>query len=122
MDIEEFRNYCLSKFGATESFPFSKLPEVLVFKIMGKMFTATDVDTFASFSIKCNPETIDDLRSEYYAIEEPSYFSKKHWSKVIVDGSLSDEFLTSLIDISYNLVIANLPKKVRAELDKNNNS
>lgn len=117
MDIEEFRNYCLSKKGASESFPFSKLPEVLVFKVMGKIFTATDVDTYESFSIKCNPETIDDLREEYGAIKEPSYFSKKHWSKVIVDGSISEKILFSLIDTSYKLVVANLTKKLRQELE-----
>jgi len=119
MDIEEFRNYCLSKKGATESFPFSKLPEVLVFKVMGKMFTATDIDTFDNFSVKCDPETIDELRSEFSAIEEPSYFSKKHWSRVVVDGSLSDEMLGSLIDTSYQLVVAKLSRKVKAELENN---
>ena len=101
MDIELYRDYCLSKHGATESFPFSKLQETLVFKVMGKMFTATDVDTFDSFSIKCNPKTIDELREEYDAIEEPSYFSKKHWCRVVMDGSISDEFLFSLLDTSF---------------------
>lgn len=117
MDIETYRNYCLSKKGVTESFPFPKLPEVLVFKVMGKMFTATDVNTFSSFSIKCNPETIDDLRAEYYAIEEPSYFSKKHWSRVVIDGSISDKFLLSLLDTSYRLVVENLPKKLRQKIN-----
>ena len=51
MNIEEYRSYCLSKKGATESIPFSKLPDVLVFKVMGKMFTATDIITFDSFTI-----------------------------------------------------------------------
>ena len=118
MNIEEFRLYCLSKKGVTESIPFSKLPTVLVFKVKGKMFTATDIDTFESFSIKCDPETIYELRENYFAIQDPSYFSKKHWSKVILDGSISDEFLYNLLDISYNLVIANLSKKLRLELEK----
>ena len=118
MDIEEYRLYCLSKNGVTESIPFSKLPNVLVFKVKGKMFTATDIDTFSSFSIKCNPEIIYELREKYYAIQEPSYFSKKHWSKVIVDGSISDEILYKLLDTSYNLVVTNLSKKVRIELEK----
>jgi len=117
MNIEEYRIYCLSKKGVTESIPFSKLPDVLVFKVMGKMFTATNIDTFDSFSIKCKPENIDELRSQYSAMQEPSYFSKKHWSKVIMDGSIPDDLLYDWLDTSYKLVVANLPKKIKQELD-----
>ncbi|WP_298898306.1 MmcQ/YjbR family DNA-binding protein [uncultured Psychroserpens sp.] len=111
MNIEDYRTYCLSKRGVTESLPFPKLQNVLVFKVAGKMFTATDIDTFSSFSIKCIPETIDDLRAQYSALEEPSYFSKKHWSKVVVDGTIKDETLYSWLDISYDLVVSKLTKK-----------
>ena len=117
MNIEEYRNYCLAKKGVTESIPFSKLPNLLVFKVMGKMFTATDLTTFDGFSIKCVPETIDELRAQYPAKELPSYFSKKHWSNVIMDGSIPDKVLYEWLDISYNLVVAKLPKKVKAELE-----
>ena len=117
MNIEEYRLYCLSKKGVTESIPFPKLPDVLVFKVKGKMFTATDITTFDSFSIKCVPETIDELRAAYNALHEPSYFSKKHWSRVVVDGSISDEMLYTWLDISYNLVIVKLTKKQKLELE-----
>ena len=119
MDIEQYRNYCLSKKGVTESILFSKLPNVLVFKVMGKMFTATDINTFDSFSIKCNPSTIDELRATYYSLQEPSYFSKKHWSKVVNDGSIPDKTLFEWLDTSYNLVVANLSKRLKIELLKN---
>ncbi|TRX62656.1 MmcQ/YjbR family DNA-binding protein [Fulvivirga sp. M361] len=116
MNIEEYRSYCLSKKGVTESIPFSKLPDILVFKVKGKMFTATDLTTFDSFSIKCYPDTIEELRSEYPALQEPSYFSKKHWSRVVMDGTIPDSMLYDCLDTSYNLVVANLPKKVRLQL------
>ncbi len=116
MNIEEYRLYCLSKKGATESIPFSKLPDILVFKIKGKMFTATDINTFASFSIKCNSDTIEELRSQYPALQEPSYFSKKHWSRVVMDGTIADDLLFNWLDTSYDLVVANLPKAVRLAL------
>ncbi len=119
MNIEDYRTYCLSKKGVTESIPFSKLPDVLVFKVMGKMFTATDITTFESFSVKCNPDTIDLLRAEYPAMKEPAYFSKKHWSNVIIDGSIPDKLLYEWLDISYNLVVANLTKKQQLELKSN---
>jgi predicted DNA-binding protein (MmcQ/YjbR family) len=36
MDLEQFREYCLRKSGATEGTPFGE--DVLVFKVGGKMF------------------------------------------------------------------------------------
>ena len=116
MNIEEYRSYCLAKNGATESIPFRKLPNVLVFKVLDKMFTATDMSTFDSFSIKCVPETIEELRAQYPSLEEPAYFSKKHWSRAVMDGSIPDQLLYSWLDISYDLVVANLPKKTKEAL------
>ena len=116
MNIEEYREYCLAKPGVTESIPFSKLPDVLVMKVMGKMFTATSISTFNGFSIKCVPETIEELRAEYPAVQEPFYFSKKHWSNVVMDGSVEDSKLYEWLDISYKLVVANLSRKIREEL------
>ena len=116
MNIEEYRTYCLSKPAVTESTPFPKLPDVLVYKVLGKMFTATDIVTFSSFSIKCNPETIEELRAKYPAMQEPSYFNKQHWSRVAIDGTISDKLLCEWLDISYDLVVAKLPKKIKIEL------
>jgi predicted DNA-binding protein (MmcQ/YjbR family) len=116
MNIEEYRSYCLSKTGVTESIPFKKLPNVLVFKILNKMFTATDLSTFDSFSIKCIPDTIEELRAQHSALQEPSYFSKKHWSQAVMDGSIPDQLLYSWLDTSYELVLANLPKKQQKAL------
>ncbi|PYJ50104.1 MAG: hypothetical protein DME87_07330 [Verrucomicrobia bacterium] len=36
MDLEQFREYCLSKVAATENMPFGE--GVLVFKVAGKIF------------------------------------------------------------------------------------
>lgn len=122
MNILEYRKYCLSKPGVTESIPFPKLPTVLAFKVKGKMFTATDIETFKSFSIKCDPETIEELREQYPALKEPSYFSKKHWCHVVMDGSISDKKLQEWLDISYDLVVSKLPKNVQKDLiEKENN-
>lgn len=116
MNIEEYRNYCLGKPGVTESVPFPKLPTVLVFKVKGKMFSATDMETFASFSIKCRPEAIEELKAQYPALQDPSYFSKKHWAQARMDGSIPDNILYQWLDTSYALVVENLPKKLRIEL------
>lgn len=117
MNIETYRHYCLSKKGVAESLPFSKLQNVLVFKVKDKMFTATDIDSFDSFSIKCVPDTIEELRARYNALQEPSYFSKKHRCKVVKDGSVSDKMLLEWLDPSYNLVVLKLTKKQKKELE-----
>ena len=121
MNIETYRTYCLLKNGVTESIPFPKLPNILVFKVLGKMFTATDISSFSGFSIKCVSETIDELRANYSAVQEPPYFNKNHWSYVALDGSVSDDLLFEWLDISYNLVVANLTKKKQLSLKTQNN-
>jgi len=49
MNIEEFRDFCLSFQGATEGFPFDK--NILVFKVMGKMFALVDIEMFESVNL-----------------------------------------------------------------------
>lgn len=116
MNIEEYRDFCLGKNGVTESFPFSNISNVLVFKVAGKMFTATDVTTFASISVKCQPDRIDELRATYNAVKLPAYMSKRHWNRIVMDGSIPDKLLYEWIDNSYSLVVAKLSKRERMKL------
>ncbi len=117
MNIEEYRSYCLSKKGVTESFPFPRLPNILVFKVLEKMFTATDVDSFQSISVKANPEEIEELRARFSCLDTQAYMNKKHWNKVILDNSVEDSIVYKWIDTSYKLVVQNLTKKQQQELN-----
>ena len=114
MNIEQYRDYCLAKKGVTEGFPFDE--STLVFKVMGKMFALTGVESFEYINLKCDPEKAIELREEYPAIQPGYHMSKKHWNSVYLDGSLSDEFIFQLVDDSYNLIISSLTKKLQAEL------
>lgn len=114
MDIESFRDHCLAKKGVTEGFPFDQ--ETLVFKVMGKMFALTDVDTFPSISLKCDPEKAIELRERYPAVRPAWHFNKKYWINVIRDGSVPDPLLFEWIDHSYEQVVAGLPRKLQQEL------
>lgn len=116
MDAETFRNYCLAKKGVTEGFPFDK--ETLVFKVMGKMFALTDVDTFPSINLKCDPEKAHELRERFSAVQPGYHMNKAHWNTVIMDGSVPDKLIFEWVDHSYMLVAASLPKKLRHELEK----
>jgi predicted DNA-binding protein (MmcQ/YjbR family) len=114
MNIESYRNHCLSKKGVTEEFPFDQ--SALVFKVVGKMFTITNVDNFVSFNVKCNPELAVELRESHPAVLPGYHMNKKHWNTVMVDGTVSDAMLTSWIDDSYDLVVDKLTKKQKEDL------
>ncbi len=116
MNIEEFRNYCLSFPGVTEEFPFDE--NTLVFKVVGKLFALTDVDSFESINLKCDPIRAMELREMHEEIQPGYHMNKKHWNTVMSKGSLSDKFLKELILHSYELVVSKLPKKIREELDR----
>ncbi|WP_313112954.1 MmcQ/YjbR family DNA-binding protein [Aequorivita sediminis] len=120
MNIEEFRDYCLSKIGVTESFPFDD--KVLVFKVMGKIFALTGIDSIpTTVNLKCNPERALELREEYDSLIVPGYhMNKKHWNTVEIEGNLPRDLIIELIDQSYNLVVKGLTKKLQAELQNLN--
>lgn len=116
MNIEEFREYCLSKKGVEETFPFGE--DTLVFKVMGKMFALTGLETHpASANLKCDPERAIELREEFDGLIRPGYhMNKVHWNTVELERNIPHELLTELIDHSYNLVVKSLTKKLQAEL------
>jgi len=104
MDIEQLREYCLSKPGAEEALPFG--PDTLVYKVNGKLFLLTGFDVHPlQFNVKCNPDKAIELREEYPDAVLPGYhMNKKHWNTIIVDGTLSNKQLEGFIDDSYGLV------------------
>lgn len=116
MDIETFRNYCLQKKGVTEELPFG--PDTLVFKLMGKMFATAGLDEVPlRVNLKCNPAKAIILREEYPDSIFPGYhMNKKHWNTLVFSGNLQNSLIFGLIDHSYSLVRAGLPKKVQQQL------
>jgi predicted DNA-binding protein (MmcQ/YjbR family) len=99
MNIEEYREYCISKKGVTEELPFGL--ETLVFKVMGKIFALTSLESFESINLKCDPEEAALLREKYDAVLPGYHMNKKHWNTVLMDGSISEKFLKQWIDHSY---------------------
>lgn len=118
MNIEVFRDYCLAKKGVSESFPFDEV--TLVFKVMNKMFALVGLEYQpARANLKCNPERAIELREEYDGLIIPGYhMNKKHWNTVELERTIPEELLRELIDHSYDLVVASLPKKTQKELEK----
>jgi len=117
MNIEELRNYCITKKAVTESFPFDET--TLVFKVAGKMFALIDLEGELSVNLKCEPERAIKLREEYPAITSGYHMDKKHWNTIKIDDSLSDALIFELIDHSYDLIISKLTKKQKLEFGFN---
>lgn len=116
--IEEFYEYCITKKGATESFPFDD--DALVFKVGNKMFALTSLKGWetgeCSVNLKCDPDYALELRAEYEAVKPGYHMSKKHWNTVACNQDLSTQQIKDLIDHSYELVVKSLTKKVRESL------
>jgi predicted DNA-binding protein (MmcQ/YjbR family) len=104
MDIEQLRDYGLSKPGAEECFPFG--PDTLVFKVNGKIFLLATLDKQPlQFNVKCDPEKAIELRERYACVVPGYHMNKKLWNTVIVNGTLSTEQLKEFVDHSHQLVI-----------------
>ncbi|CAM1366487.1 conserved hypothetical protein [Tenacibaculum sediminilitoris] len=118
MNIEELRNYCITKKGVTEHFPFDEV--TLVFKVMGKMFALVGLDRWeqgeTKINLKCDPERALELRAEYESINPGYHMSKKHWNTVTLNNDVSDTLAFELVDHSYELVVKGLTKKLQEEL------
>jgi predicted DNA-binding protein (MmcQ/YjbR family) len=97
--------------GAEETFPFG--PENSVFKVEGKIFAISRLDhsTPLRVSLKCDPGLAEQLRASHPAITPGYHLNKRHWNTVELDGSLSDEMVRDLIEDSYDLIVARLPKR-----------
>lgn len=116
MNIEQLREYCLSKKEVTEHFPFDET--TLVFKVLGKMFALTSLKGWEagtqSINLKCDPDYAQELRAEYQSIEPGYHMSKKHWNTIqLHQNQLQPQFILDLIDQSYDLVVKGLPVKLR---------
>jgi predicted DNA-binding protein (MmcQ/YjbR family) len=112
---DELRACCLRFAGSEQSFPFGS--QTSVFKVGGKIFA---ISALASpplkVSLKCEPELAAQLRHTYSAINPGYHLNKRHWNTVTLDGSLEDDMVRDLIEDSYDLVVAALPRRLREVL------
>ncbi|MHC2991923.1 MmcQ-like protein [Pontibacter sp. HJ8] len=116
MNIEAFRDYCISKAGTTEELPFDD--DTLVFKVCGKMFALCSLSEFGKrIALKCEPQRAAELRDQYSQIKPAFHMSKVHWNDVLPESGLLDSLIIQLIEDSYALVVAKLPKAKRQELE-----
>jgi predicted DNA-binding protein (MmcQ/YjbR family) len=117
VDIEQFREFCLSLPAVSEECPFG--PDTLVFKVKSKMFALCSISEFGRVNLKCDPEKAIELREEYSQIIGAYHMNKKHWNSVDV-LDLKNSFIEDLVIHSYDLVKQGLTKIEKSEIELGN--
>src|SRR5205807_4528588 len=113
MNIESFREYCLSKPGVMEVTPFG--PDDLVSKVEGKTFAIADLMYVPPrVNLKCDPDLALELRDRYEHVSPGYHMNKKHWNTVEIEGCIPETELRKMIDHSYDLVVQSLPRATRS--------
>lgn len=120
MELQQLHKYLAAKPESVEDFPFG--PEVSVYKVRGKMFALlTRRNGILGMNLKCHPDEAVALRDMFQCITAGYHMNKKHWITVYFDeqeyGPLPPNGeIMRLIDNSFDLVVATLPKKQRVAL------
>ncbi len=116
MTPRALQKLCLEFPGAYEDFPFG--PEHSVFKVEGKLFAISALGSSPlKVSLKCEPELAEQLRGSYPGKIAPGYhLNKRHWNTVLCDGSLPDAMVHDMVEDSYDLIVAAMPRAVRERL------
>ncbi|MCB8817493.1 MmcQ/YjbR family DNA-binding protein [Desulfosporosinus shakirovi] len=120
MKYEWLDEYCLSKKGSQKDFKVEW--DAARYLIGGKMFAMQggDKDKKAIITLKCDPLFTQSLRENYQHIVAGYYMNKEHWNSLYLDGDVPDDILKQMIDMSYELVVGKLSKKVQKEIMEEN--
>ncbi len=107
MNIEDYRNYCLSLGNDVEErMPFGDFKAaagVLAFYVHDHMFSYFNTDDFSIVTLKCQPNRILELKEQNESVTEPYNMSPAHWIGVHPQLA-SDTLLRELTLNSYNIV------------------
>lgn len=113
MNIEEFRDYCLSLPLAREDMRFGE--DYLLFSILGKIFACVGLSRPDYFVLKCDPGYALNLRERHIEIEPAWHWNKRYWNQLSMKGSLSRELIQSLIRHSYSEVVKKMTLKTKKQ-------
>jgi predicted DNA-binding protein (MmcQ/YjbR family) len=103
-------DYCLAKPGAWQDEPWEG---DVVAKVGDKIFAFLGDET--AIGLKCGDrETADLLLDRYYGVaSKMAYIGKHGWNTFRLNGTIPADEIKELIDTSYYLVVAKLPKSKR---------
>ena len=115
MNQKQIEEYCLSKKGV--EFDYKPEWEATRGQIHNKMFILIggDKEKREIVSLKCEPLMAEVYRKEYEDVIAGYYLNKVHWNSIYIDGAVPNSVLKEMIDMSYNLVLQSLPKKIKEQ-------
>lgn len=115
MNIEEFRDYCLSMDGVTEKTPFRKFSprfdSTLVFYVLDHMFCMVDMDDFNYVSFRSTPDEIDEIKTQYLSAHNTLNPTMKFWIRVNLNEDMSDSEIYSYVRQAYEIVRTKYTRK-----------
>lgn len=110
MNIDVVRKICGALPAVTEDI---KWGSDLCFSVGGKMFTVVNTEPPHTLAFKCTPETFGELIEREGIIPAP-YMARNMWVQERSVGDVLERHeLEELINASYELVVAKLPKSKR---------
>jgi len=115
MDIESIRLYFLSQKASSEGTPFGD--DVLVFKVLDKMFGTMSLKGPVRINLKCDPEHALELREQYEYVIPGNHMNKKHWNTIENLDMVPSKLIKEWIDGSYQLVVKGMKKNDRLSLE-----
>lgn len=117
MNIEQVREYCLSKEGVIEKTPFGKFARrfesILVFYVMGHMFCLTNIEEPDFVEVVTTFDEIDALKDKYSNASDPGNRAMRNWIHLGFNGDIPDSEILRLIDVAYNLIKAKYSRRMR---------
>lgn len=117
MNIEYFRELCLSLYLAKENTPWSEpeYEDLVTYTVADKWFCLLNLDE-KRCNLKCAPDQVVDLQDRYDGVESAWHMNKKHWIGLHLDSDVPDSEIVNLVNQAYGLVVNSLTKKKRLEL------
>lgn len=113
MNLDELRSYSLGLPGATEDIKWEK---DLCFSVGGKMFLVASTEVVpTSASFKATNELFEEL-TEREGFKPAPYMARHKWVYVDDINLISKTEWKEFISLSYELVFAKLPVKIRKEI------
>lgn len=108
--------HCLSLKGCVRDYKAEW--DATRYMLNGKFFAmvGTFPDNRPFITLKLEPGYGLPLREQHAEVLPGYYMNKMHWNSVCLDGDFAAALLRELIDESYGLILASLPKKTQKAL------